>query len=242
MPIELHPTRPSKSRQLWDDGRKPNASFLQKIAPYIYETGLLDLYHAMTLDSLKQNSLTIVSVFVQIESLWREHRRSITKFLKRLKRHYKLFFSILLYLLLTVQLHLRYECGQMILIFTSLVLIYTHGFEKNDAKGKNRPVSAYSVFNGFKNLLGSIDAEELGRQYAGGAMAALNQPRDEQVDDFDDEDGEEEEEALPDADEHEPVQQPRRRGKKKQKGRREEIEMRREKQYQLQMAREREGF
>ena len=226
-----------KSRAIWDRSRLPEASLADKIAPFLYESGLTELWAALSYDSLKRCALLVVKFVEELKGLWETHRRKILRLLRRLRRHWKLLFAVAGYFFVVAQLHLRFECGQMILIFTSLALIYTYGFDKSD--DNNNKVSAYSVFNGFRNILGSIDAEELGRQYAGGAMAALHQPQQQHEQE---EDEEAEDNGNPDINAVDnALPQPRHRagrGKKKQKGRRDEIEARRERQFQQQLARE----
>lgn len=80
----------------------------------------------------------------------------------------RIYYSILLYL------HELLHIGPMIIIASLLSLLYTIGLGDNTGAGSGIP-SAYSVFNnGFRRIMGTVDGEELARQYAGGMAGALN--------------------------------------------------------------------
>jgi hypothetical protein len=76
-----------------------------------------------------------------------------------------------LYHVTLVYLHELLHAGPILIITTLLILLYTIGLGDNTGAASGVP-SAYSVFNrGMQRILGTIDAEELARQYAGGAAA-----------------------------------------------------------------------
>lgn len=78
----------------------------------------------------------------------------------------KLYHRLLLYL------HELLNAGPMFFMLTLLGLLYTVGLGENTGAGSGVP-SAYSVFNrGMARILGTVDGEELARQYAGGAAMA----------------------------------------------------------------------
>lgn len=81
----------------------------------------------------------------------------------------RIYYSILLYL------HELLHIGPIIIILTLSSLLYTIGLGDNTGAGSGIP-SAYSVFNrSFRRIMGTVDGEELARQYAGGmAAGALN--------------------------------------------------------------------
>jgi len=80
----------------------------------------------------------------------------------------RIYYSILLYL------HELLHIGPIIIIVSLLSLLYTIGLGDNTGAGSGIP-SAYSVFNnGFRRIMGTVDGEELARQYAGGMAGALN--------------------------------------------------------------------
>ena len=81
--------------------------------------------------------------------------------------------GIAIYGLFVRWIHDTIEAGPIVLMITSLALIFTIGLSDND--GNEERLSAYSVFNrGFERLLGSVDAESLLAQHVGmGPGAAL---------------------------------------------------------------------
>ncbi|KAL3758984.1 hypothetical protein ACHAWU_003055 [Discostella pseudostelligera] len=71
-----------------------------------------------------------------------------------------------------IYLHDLLSAGPLIIILTLFTLLYTIGLGDNTGAGSGIP-SAYSVFNrGVRRILGTVDGEELARQFAGG-MAAV---------------------------------------------------------------------
>lgn len=78
-----------------------------------------------------------------------------------------------LYHVTLVYLHELLHAGPIFIIITLLILLYTIGLGDNTGAASGVP-SAYSVFNrGMQRILGTIDAEELARQYAGGAAVQV---------------------------------------------------------------------
>jgi hypothetical protein len=76
--------------------------------------------------------------------------------------------ALLLYHRTLLYLHDLLAIGPLVLIVTLLTVLYTVGLGDNTGATSGIP-SAYSVFNkGMARLLGTIDGEELARQYAGG--------------------------------------------------------------------------
>ena len=72
-----------------------------------------------------------------------------------------------------VYLHDLLAIGPIVVILTLFGLMYTIGLGDNTGASGGVP-SAYSVFNrGMRRLLGTVDGEELARQYAGGGGAAI---------------------------------------------------------------------
>jgi hypothetical protein len=80
--------------------------------------------------------------------------------------------ALLLYHRALLYLHDLLAIGPLVIIVTLLTVLYTVGLGDNTGANSGIP-SAYSVFNkGMARLLGTIDGEELARQYAGGGGAA----------------------------------------------------------------------
>ena len=92
--------------------------------------------------------------------------------------------ALLLYRRALVYLHDLLAIGPLVVIITLLTVLYTVGL--GDDTGANSGVpSAYSVFNkGMARLLGTIDGEELARQYAGGGGAGAGAAADARGDGF----------------------------------------------------------
>lgn len=80
--------------------------------------------------------------------------------------------GIAIYALFVRWIHDTIEAGPIVLMITSLALIFTIGLSDND--GNEKRLSAYSVFNrGFERLLGSVDAESLLAQHVGMGPGAV---------------------------------------------------------------------
>jgi Uncharacterized conserved domain (SAYSvFN) len=85
-------------------------------------------------------------------------------------RQWGILVAIGLYYFLVKWIHETLDAGPLMLIVTTLVIIFTMGLGDNQGG-----VSAYSVFNrGFEKLLGSIDADELLAQHVGGGGMGMN--------------------------------------------------------------------
>jgi len=83
-----------------------------------------------------------------------------------------LLFALRIYYHVLLYLHDLLHAGPIIVILTLLTLLYTIGLGDNTGAASGIP-SAYSVFNrGMQRIMGTVDGEELARQYAGGAMMA----------------------------------------------------------------------
>ena len=133
--------------------------------------------------NIKERFTTILSTNVKVFNVLYQHAKqmdikSITSFFSNNKSvlaksttiiiALRIYYSILLYL------HELLHFGPIIIILTLLSLLYTIGLGDNTGAGSGIP-SAYSVFNnGFRRIMGTVDGEELARQYAGGMAGALN--------------------------------------------------------------------
>ena len=81
-------------------------------------------------------------------------------------------FALRLYYRTVLYLHDLLAAGPLVIIVTLFILLYTIGLGDNTGASSGIP-SAYSVFNrGVRRILGTVDGEELARQFAGG-MAAV---------------------------------------------------------------------
>ena len=80
--------------------------------------------------------------------------------------------ALRLYYLTVLYLHELLSAGPLVIITTLFTILYTIGLGDNTGASSGIP-SAYSVFNrGVQRILGTVDGEELARQFAGG-MAAV---------------------------------------------------------------------
>mmetsp|Transcript_6411 Transcript_6411/g.11408 ORF Transcript_6411/g.11408 Transcript_6411/m.11408 type:complete len:411 (+) Transcript_6411:22-1254(+) len=137
---------------------------LQRLSVSIWQRvrSLLHLLQTLTkfaYQQLQQLSLT------SIQSFFTTNKSLLVKFTTGL-------FLLRIYYHAVVYLHELLHAGPIIVIGTLLTLLYTIGLGDNTGAGSGIP-SAYSVFNrGMRRILGTVDGEELARQYAGGAMMA----------------------------------------------------------------------
>lgn len=77
--------------------------------------------------------------------------------------------ALIMYHRALLYLHDLLAIGPLVIIITLLTVLYTVGLGDNTGAADSGIPSAYSVFNkGMARLLGTIDGEELARQYAGG--------------------------------------------------------------------------
>ena len=239
------PSPPLRSRAIWDASRCVDASFSDRIKPYLYELGLLDLTFA-NIHAASQNLLTRATTELSaLRRLFRKHKSGLHDMLDLFIEHYVTILLVVVFLAALFYVETNYGGGQLLISVTCLALIFHYGFEE----GGGGRSSAYSVFNGFMSILGSVDAHALAAQYAGGGLAGAAAGNVAAGDEGSDGEGEGEgEEALRIEDDGDGVAEGgaanlpvrRQKTKKKTKGRREEIEARRERQFQMQAAREEE--
>ena len=231
------PSIPLRSRAIWDAGRSLDASLSDRIKPYLYELGLLSL--SIENFSSAANSLhaRVTAELAVLRKLFLRLKSGIHDVLDAFLAHYEVILTAVLFFAALYYVQTTYGGGQLLFSVTCLALIFHYGFEE----GGDGRLSGYSVFNGFISILGSVDANVLAAQYAGGGLAGAAGQRnigggeDSEGEDGDvlgiEDDGEDGAGGVANL----PV---RRRTKKKTKGRRDEIEARRERQFQMQAARE----
>lgn len=140
-------------------------------------------------------------------------------------------------------LHRLFYAGPIIIILTAMIIIWTIGLQDNDHQKKNVGggifLSAYSVFNRHcRSMLGSLDADALVEQYVaggggGGRLAAL--PGGRVVDRAQPAEGEQAG-AIPQHQQQQEQQQRPTSRKSGKKARRGNIEHRRDRQRQRQIA------
>lgn len=156
------PNDPSTEvRQLWDEARKPTATWRDwrnvlsyELQPFPLSNGIDDILHVFK--SLMEDSITSVSDGINF--LW----------LRVQIRHFLWLFVFYMYWKFLKVIHGVLDAGPFFLILTLLVLIFTVGLKDENHK-PNGYLSAYSVFNkGMQNILGSVNADQLLAQYVGG--------------------------------------------------------------------------
>lgn len=98
--------------------------------------------------------------------------KSIQKHKRTIGKASLILIGLKLYHRALIYLHELLHAGPILIIMTLFLLLYTIGLGENTGASSGIP-SAYSVFNrGMQRILGTVDAEELARQYAGGAAVA----------------------------------------------------------------------
>ena len=182
--------RHPRARSLWDETRKPNAPKMAYLRAVLYEIQPIRFSEIQknarllrTFALVKTLPIVRTLVFVTLPSL----TRIFIKFVKgRTWKEWGYAIAFICYWYILAYLHELLHAGPMILISTILVLIFTVGLGDNEHQ--EGYVSAYSVFNkGFRNILGSLDAENLLRDYTVGggtavAVAAANNHNDDMND------------------------------------------------------------
>jgi len=219
-----------RSRAIWDEARKQDAPCSAYIRAILYELQPIR-FSTLKLDEMlykvKKFLSQLLKLFVCLFENLAKRKWSFNEI--------KSIIILILYVYGVLYLHRLFDAGPVIVISTALIIIFTIGLSDNP---NGDAVSAYSVFNrGFRQLLGSIDAEELVNQYVGGALALQQPQRNEDND-----------ENVPlehhmDQNQHLRQQpEPRQNGetsrKSGKKARRRNLEQRREAQMQRQLARE----
>ena len=195
----LDPTRHLQSRELWNKVRfhasnneRNNNSSSSKWSYYkalcqaiLYEIQpfrIKPCYHRIkaylreefdpkTTIQIALNSIQQICMF--IATLLRQYCtiQSIKLYKYTIGKSILVLLILKLYHVTLVYLHELLHAGPILIITTLLILLYTIGLGDNTGAASGVP-SAYSVFNrGMQRILGTIDAEDLARQYAGGAAA-----------------------------------------------------------------------
>ena len=163
---------PRRARSLWDDTRKPNATWSTYLRAILYELQPIrfSTLHSSTIGIIIRDLPTKCQKFV-----WTTFPYLMSlcwKFLcNRSMKEWVYFLGLVIYWRTVVYLHELLHAGPMVLIITALIGIFTIGLSDNE-NGEGY-VSAYSVFNrGFQSILGSLDADQLVAQHVGGGVAA----------------------------------------------------------------------
>ncbi|KAL7492086.1 hypothetical protein ACHAWT_001705 [Skeletonema menzelii] len=122
------------------------------------------IYILGSIQSICRLIYNLLQQYCTIQSI-QQHKRTIGKAIL-IMIGLKLYHRTLLYL------HELLHAGPILIILTLFILLYTIGLGDNTGASSGVP-SAYSVFNrGMRRILGTVDAEDLARQYAGGAAVA----------------------------------------------------------------------
>jgi len=166
-----------KSRLIWDQTRRPHATYVTWIRAILYE---LQPFRISTLNQYPWNTNIIIwrktfyqtiKVLRYTGSLMLEGIIKIGTFIWnnwKWKDYSKYIILPLVYVALLVYLDRLLAAGPIIIIVTLLTLIFSIGLS-DEKQNNNDGTSAYSVFNrGFQRLLGSVDVESLVAQHVGG--------------------------------------------------------------------------
>ena len=229
------------SRKLWDKTRQPDAPLSATLRAVLYELQPISCEKL----NIRIRVRTVLSHMWNVQGIIQIIRilldELIVLLMKLKSSPYKkmilIGFGLLyLYFKLVQFAHEKMDAGPIVLLFTALVMIFTIGLGDDGNNNLNGRISAYSVFNrGFARMLGNVDAEHLVAQHVG-LQAPINR-RDEMPDnnntgiDTEQNIGIESEESDDDR------TGPSRKSGKKARNRR-NLEVRRDRQRQREMARE----
>jgi hypothetical protein len=177
------------ARKLWEETRRVDSTWIDTLRAIIYELQVVRfstlLYYASNFDIYRKQ---IVSILHQL--ILKLYKLSVidggNALLKMFLTHttwnnIAWIGGILLYCYTIRVLHRLFYAGPIIIILTAMIIIWTIGLQDNDNNKKTGGgvfLSAYSVFNRHcRSMLGSLDADALVEQYVaggGGGMAAVN--------------------------------------------------------------------
>lgn len=149
----------------------------QRVRIFVCEEEGLRKISSSFLDHARRIFFLLSSLFaILYQWLRRTDVRSIRSFLHTNKspigKSAAILIGLRLYHRVLLYVHELLHAGPILVILTLLALLYTVGLGDNTGAASGVP-SAYSVFNrGMMRILGTVDAEELARQYAGGMAMA----------------------------------------------------------------------
>jgi len=173
----IPPIPPMNARIVWARSRVPGASFRdQYINPIIFELTLFKASDVIWLLSL------LKVCFIVVINLFNFAVNSVISVLTSplILKQWKLILLSSLWVVFFLYVEANFHLGTPLFSLTVVTLIYKFGFTDINKHDKDY-VSAYSVFNKGRRMLGELDGASLVRQYVGGAMAAF-------VDHIDDDD------------------------------------------------------
>lgn len=188
-PIVYHQAMPpgvKRSRVLWDEARKEDASWTATARAILYE---LQPIRFSTIDvsgivsTASRLGRFLVALACSIVRSVPGVVRGLIRILRGMSRsQWGVVGIVVAYYYFVRLIHQYLEAGPLVVIATGMIGIFTIGLGDGDSAG----MSAYSVFNrGFQQLLGSVDVEALVQQYAGGGLAVqaqMNANRDQGMD------------------------------------------------------------
>jgi hypothetical protein len=159
------PTGFRRSRALWDETKRPQAS----VPSWAYALLSAILYELQPIrfSEIDWSRLTSTARGT-VKGLWYALSLlpGLVRVLMKLALHRKwMVAGVVSYYYVVRWIHDLLEAGPVVLMLTSLIAIFTIGLS-DDSKPDG--LSAYSVFNrGFERLMGSVDAEALLAQHVG---------------------------------------------------------------------------
>jgi hypothetical protein len=161
MPIGFH-----RSRALWDETKRPQPS----VSSWAYALLSAILYELQPIRFSEINWSRLISTARgSVKGLWYALSclPGLVRVLMKLAWQRKwMVAGVVAYYFAVRWIHDLLEAGPIVLMFTSLIAIFTIGL--SDDIGNQDGLSAYSVFNrGFERLMGSVDAEALLAQHIG---------------------------------------------------------------------------
>lgn len=166
----MPPTETRRSRVLWNDARRPDGNWTATARAILYELQPIRLSTfdtARVVTAARSISSTAWQLFGQIlPGIVQETGLRVARLTAR---QWAIAGGVGVYFYIIRIVHKAIEAGPLVILVTLVILMFTIGLGDEDNRDG---LSAYSVFNrGFQQLLGSVDADSLVQQYAGGAMA-----------------------------------------------------------------------
>jgi|NOAtaT_6_FD_contig_101_959760_length_1032_multi_2_in_0_out_0_1 hypothetical protein len=239
------------ARKLWGNTRRVDSTWVDTCRAILYELQIVRfsivVHHMSNFDKYSNqifSALTKLSVALYkllIHHGGKAFRQMLATYLTWTNVAW--IGGILVYFYAIRILHSLFYAGPIIIILTAMIIIWTIGLQDNDHEknvGAGIILSAYSVFNRHcRSMLGSLDADALVEQYvagaaaAGGGLAAAHRVR--MPDHRQRADGDEQALGVPQQQQQQQRPTSRKSGKKARRG---NLEQRRDRQRQRQIAAE----
>eukprot|EP00934_Nitzschia_sp_Nitz4_P004424 Nitzschia sp. Nitz4//scaffold128_size63911//34336//35241//NITZ4_006221-RA/size63911-snap-gene-0.68-mRNA-1//-1//CDS//3329534838//4414//frame0 len=165
----MPPVGYKRSRALWEQTKRPEASWNDWLKAFLYELQPIRFSRSSQQESLQWLRSLVDSIILAIRSFPLLVRHVVQFLGARTRRQWMIVGGVVVYYLFVRWIHNLLHAGPIVIIATSLCIIFSFGL--SDSAEQNG-ISAYSVFNrGFERLMGAVDADALVAQHVGGGMA-----------------------------------------------------------------------